>query len=163
MPTVPTPHDHALPVETLAEKAARLTAEQAAPTTSHFEFRDHYDTELSAFPGGVPEVPTVVLYTRQSHSSANVYIPVDRLEEVIAGLRDMARQAGGPAAAVEAPVIAYRDSANPRVLLCRVHGENWFGVVPVTANDLPDGGICTFGRLSSYECGRDVLITETPK
>ncbi|MEU4947684.1 hypothetical protein [Streptomyces lavendulae] len=28
MPTVPTPHDHALPTETLAEKAARLEAAQ---------------------------------------------------------------------------------------------------------------------------------------
>ncbi|MFB6809444.1 hypothetical protein [Streptomyces sp. NPDC056387] len=28
MPTVPTPHDHALPVETLAERAARLEAER---------------------------------------------------------------------------------------------------------------------------------------
>lgn len=29
MPTVPTPHDHAYSVETLAEKKARLTAQQA--------------------------------------------------------------------------------------------------------------------------------------
>ncbi|MFD5509147.1 hypothetical protein ACFWIB_15400 [Streptomyces sp. NPDC127051] len=28
MPTVPTPHDHALPVETLTEKEARLEAER---------------------------------------------------------------------------------------------------------------------------------------
>ncbi|MFD7964061.1 hypothetical protein ACFV5J_24990 [Streptomyces zaomyceticus] len=56
-----------------------------------------------------------------------------------------------------ARIVAYRDPNNPRVLLCRQHGEQWQGVVPVTSNDLPDGGICTFGRLSSHECGRDVL------
>lgn len=55
-----------------------------------------------------------------------------------------------------ARIVAYRDPNNPRVLLCRQHGERWQGVVPVASDDLPDGGICTFGRLSSYECGRDV-------
>ena len=53
--------------------------------------------------------------------------------------------------------MAYRDPNNPRVLLCREHGKQWHGVVPVTSEDLPDGGICTFGRLSSLTCGRDVL------
>jgi hypothetical protein len=59
-------------------------------------------------------------------------------------------------------VVAYRDPNSPKTLLCRDHGERWQGVVPVTAEELPDGGICTFGRLSSLECGRDVLITEEP-
>ncbi|MEV1097466.1 hypothetical protein AB0I87_18590 [Streptomyces sp. NPDC049952] len=63
-----------------------------------------------------------------------------------------------PAVAETAPIVAYRDPNNPRVLLCREHGEQWQGVVPVTSEDLPDGGICTFGRLSSLTCGRDVLI-----
>lgn len=58
-------------------------------------------------------------------------------------------------------VVAYRDPHSPSVLLCRKHGESWQGVVPVTAEDLPDGGVCTFGRLSSLECGRDVL-TDLP-
>jgi hypothetical protein len=58
----------------------------------------------------------------------------------------------------EADVVAYRDPHNSQVLLCRHHGERWQGVAPVTAEDLPDGGICTFGRLSSLTCGRDVLI-----
>lgn len=66
-----------------------------------FEFRDRYDTELSAFPGGPHDTPTVVLYVRQSHDSASVYVPLDRVEEVVAGLRDMARQAGGQRAAVQ--------------------------------------------------------------
>ncbi|MGX1483404.1 hypothetical protein RKD45_002480 [Streptomyces griseus] len=71
-----------------------------------------------------------------------------------------------PAETETAPIVAYRDPNNPRVLLCREHGEQWNGVVPVTSEDLPDGGICTFGRLSSYACGRDVLaapaVTEEP-
>lgn len=57
------------------------------------------------------------------------------------------------------PVVAYR-TGNPRILLCRYHGKKWFGVVPVTAEELLEGGICTFGRLSSLECGRDVLIAD---
>ncbi|MFD5508973.1 hypothetical protein ACFWIB_14520 [Streptomyces sp. NPDC127051] len=63
----------------------------------------------------------------------------------------------------ESPIVAYRDPVTPRVLLCRYHGERWFGVVPLTAEDLPDGGICVFGRLSSYECGRDVLIADADR
>lgn len=64
-------------------------------------------------------------------------------------------------AELDAPdrIVAYRDPNNPTVLLCREHGERWSGVVPVTSEDLPDGGICTFGRLGSLECARDVLIS----
>lgn len=69
-------------------------------------------------------------------------------------LRDAARQAAEP------PVVAYRDPHNPRVLLCRQHGQSWHAITPVTAEDLPEGGICTFGRLSSNECGRDVLAAQ---
>jgi hypothetical protein len=54
-------------------------------------------------------------------------------------------------------VVAYRDPNSPRVLLCREHGPHYAGMVPVTSEDLPDGGICTYGRLSTLECGRDVL------
>jgi len=53
-------------------------------------------------------------------------------------------------------VVAYRFIAG-RLLRCLAHGpstptaaESWF---PVTAEDLPDGGIC-----SHHGCGRDVLI-----
>ncbi|MER5482962.1 hypothetical protein ABT024_07060 [Streptomyces sp. NPDC002812] len=34
MPTVPTPHDHALPAETLDEKDARLTADSRSRRTA---------------------------------------------------------------------------------------------------------------------------------
>ncbi|WKD36543.1 hypothetical protein [Streptomyces xanthophaeus] len=37
MPTVPTPHDHALPVETLDEKAARLSAGQPIVVPVRYE------------------------------------------------------------------------------------------------------------------------------
>jgi len=32
------------------------------------------------------------------------------------------------------------------------------GLTPLTSDDLPDGGICTWGRPVEPECGRDVLI-----
>jgi hypothetical protein len=53
-------------------------------------------------------------------------------------------------------IVAYRDPNNSQVLHCRKHGA-WRNFEPVTSEELPDGGICTFGRLSSLACGRDVL------
>jgi hypothetical protein len=55
-------------------------------------------------------------------------------------------------------VIAYRDNCRPNVLLCREHGNGWSGMTPLTADDLPGGGICAWGRPGPNECGRDVLI-----
>ncbi|WP_432010130.1 hypothetical protein [Streptomyces cucumeris] len=52
-------------------------------------------------------------------------------------------------------VVAYRNPDQPGVLLCRGHGYAWAGLVPLGVDDLPDGGICTYG-----DCGRDVLIVE---
>ena len=54
-------------------------------------------------------------------------------------------------------VVAYRNPDRPDVLLCREHGMGWAGLRPLTSEDLPDGGICTYGRPSESECGRDVL------
>lgn len=72
---------------------------------------------------------------------------------------DANRTAGVPQPTTDdTDIVAYRDPRHSRVLLCRDHGARWHGVVPVTAQDLPDGGICTFGQLGSYACGRDVLI-----
>jgi hypothetical protein len=56
-----------------------------------------------------------------------------------------------------AHVVAYRDPHRPQTLLCREHGPRYIGMFPVTAEDLPDGGMCTYGGLSSLACGRDVL------
>ncbi|MGZ0231157.1 hypothetical protein [Streptomyces sp. CPS1] len=50
------------------------------------------------------------------------------------------------------PIVAYRNSDRPGVLLCRQHGEGWVGLTPLTSEDLPEGGICTWN-----ECGADVL------
>lgn len=52
-------------------------------------------------------------------------------------------------------VVAYRNSDRPGVLLCREHGVGWAGLTPLTSDDLPDGGICTWDG-----CGVDVLITD---
>ncbi|MEU9947068.1 hypothetical protein [Streptomyces sp. NPDC047939] len=49
-------------------------------------------------------------------------------------------------------VVAYRNANLPGILLCREHG--WDGLTPLTSEDLPDGGICTW-----VLCDRDVLAT----
>jgi hypothetical protein len=54
-------------------------------------------------------------------------------------------------------IVAYRVPHNVTVLLCRQHSHVVPGTTPVTAQELPEGGICTFGRFTSLECGRDVL------
>lgn len=64
---------------------------------SSFDFYGPHDTQLDAYPAGPPGAPAVWLHVRQGHDSANVLIPLDRVEEVVAGIRDMARQAGNEA------------------------------------------------------------------
>uniref|UniRef100_UPI0024A9CF30 hypothetical protein n=1 Tax=Streptomyces sp. CC208A TaxID=3044573 RepID=UPI0024A9CF30 len=154
----------------------------------------------------------MVCLTSTGPGEAVVEVPVDHVEEVVAGIRDAARTAAGRtltplehdaawhavegaedpdpgtilAAVLRAlrinpptiedeqaasprrmptadspDVVAYRDSCRPHVLLCRVHGTGWSGMTPLTADALPDGGICTWGRPGPNECGRDVLIPAT--
>ncbi|MEU1800807.1 hypothetical protein [Streptomyces sp. NPDC019937] len=57
-------------------------------------------------------------------------------------------------------VVAYRNPDRPGVLLCREHGYAWAGLVPLKSDDLPDGGLCTYGdpAAPNTQCGRDVLI-----
>ncbi|MFB6809443.1 hypothetical protein [Streptomyces sp. NPDC056387] len=57
--------------------------------TSHFEYTDPDGVRLVVKP--LPGVPCILLAVHPE----DVVIPVDRLEEVIAGQRDMGRQAGG--------------------------------------------------------------------
>lgn len=59
-------------------------------------------------------------------------------------------------------VVAFRNPDRPDVLLCREHGKGWAWMTPLTAEELPDGGICTHGDPAdtSAVCGRDVLIVE---
>lgn len=83
------------------------------------------------------------------------------LRTLVAGT-DEAQQPETEAASDADRIVAYRDPKNPHVLLCRTHGEQWQGVIPVTSEDLPDGGFCTFGRLSSLSCDRDVLAEPAP-
>ncbi|MFE1849928.1 hypothetical protein [Streptomyces sp. NPDC059489] len=58
-------------------------------------------------------------------------------------------------------VVAYRNPDRPGVLLCRPHGDGWWGLTSLTSEDLPDGGVCTYGDPAdpSTQCGADVLIT----
>jgi hypothetical protein len=53
----------------------------------------------------------------------------------------------------EPAIVAYLNTDRPGVLLCRTHGEGWVGLTPLTSEDLPDGGFCTWD-----DCGADVLI-----
>lgn len=70
-------------------------------------------------------------------------------------------QAPGEVEAAEADrIVAYRDPSRRDVLLCREHGAPIGWVNPVTSEDLPDGGFCTYGRMTGLECGRDVLAEE---
>ena len=61
-------------------------------------------------------------------------------------------------------IVAYRNSHRPGVLLCREHGDGWMGLTPLTSDDLPDGGTCTYGDPAdpTDQCGRDVLIQAAP-
>ncbi|MPY47064.1 hypothetical protein [Streptomyces acidicola] len=70
---------------------------------------------------------------------------------------------GEPDEAREHRVVAYRNSSQPGVLLCREHGDGWAWLTPLTADDLPDGGTCTFGDPADPDdvCGNDVLINDT--
>ncbi|MFE9461672.1 hypothetical protein [Streptomyces californicus] len=106
-------------------------------------------------------------WRREDDAAAGVQPPTEGEEQAASPRRRLAGEAAAGAhqtkqaqpADEDQPVVAYRDPRHPRVLFCLDHGARWHGVVPVTAEDLPDGGICTFGQLSSYACGRDVLAT----
>ncbi|MFE9738860.1 hypothetical protein [Streptomyces sp. NPDC006477] len=74
-----------------------------------------------------------------------------------AGIRDAARQASGQQPDNET-VVAYRSIYAPDLLFCRAHKQDWPGFTPLTSDDLPDGGICTWGPNAGPKCGRDVLI-----
>jgi len=55
---------------------------------------------------------------------------------------------------VPAPdVVAFRNPDQPASLWCREHGLRWWGLTPLTSEDLPDGGVCG-------QCGVDVLIPQ---
>ncbi|MGW9437972.1 hypothetical protein [Streptomyces sp. NPDC055607] len=107
---------------------------------------------------GAPTTPDVV-----HRQDAPCYMDQDGGLQIVELPTAAARQATGQAYTTpEADVVAYRNSDRPGVLLCREHGEGWMGLTPLTADDLPDGGICTWGREYGHECGRDVLIPVNP-
>ena len=66
----------------------------------------------------------------------------------------------------DTPVVAYL-SHSGSLLRCLTHAPEWAAILtgafhPVTAGDLPDGGVCTY-RAPGVECGADVLIPQQPK
>lgn len=59
-----------------------------------FHYRDPHGTRLEVRPIRLPDgTPAIALYALQSHESTDVHIPVDQIEELIAGIRDTRRQA----------------------------------------------------------------------
>ncbi|MYT26089.1 hypothetical protein GTW69_38465 [Streptomyces sp. SID7760] len=62
---------------------------------AHFEFRDAWNNLVTVHPGSNGTEPTIELRRKDGRS---IRITVARLEEAIAGIRDMARQAGGQTA-----------------------------------------------------------------
>lgn len=84
------------------------------------------------------------------------------VHDIVLGLRRLAA-ADTTNTAPEPEVVAYRNSHQPGVLLCRGHGWGWAGLTPLTSEDLPDGGACTFGDPGDPDdrCGVDVLIPAT--
>ena len=61
-----------------------------------------------------------------------------------------------PPASQPDPVVGYRNPFPIGVLLCREHGDGWKGLTPLTSDDLPDGGVCTWDDQTD-QCGRDML------
>lgn len=64
-------------------------------------------------------------------------------------------------AATAPDVVAYQSNGG-RLLRCLAHAPEWAAILcgdfhPVTSEDLPDGGLCTF-----LDCGVDVLIPQEP-
>jgi hypothetical protein len=61
-----------------------------------FHYTDPDGHQIGADPGRVAETAAVSLTTWNAHGDTiRVDIPLDRIEELVAGLRDTARQAAG--------------------------------------------------------------------
>ncbi|WP_185909184.1 hypothetical protein [Streptomyces sp. WAC01280] len=72
-----------------------------------------------------------------------------------------ARQGAGQPAAEGDRIVAHRSRYALNLLICHEHYQGWPGFTPLTSEDLPDGGLCTWGKGRANECGRDVLIPAT--
>lgn len=89
---------------------------------NRFEYTDGDGGRLTVQP--LPGVPYIVLTTSPEDAS----IPLDRVEEVITGMRDMARQAGGQSAPA------------PRRLTELEHDRAWHAIEGTTSEDGADPG-----------------------
>jgi hypothetical protein len=134
---LPAPTDRATVLDAAADALGRMDYDQ--------DSNDYgYDTYRDAWNGGVMDGATV-----------------------LRRMADDARRLAGEAATPEhdsARIVAYSNPHRPDVLLCRKHGDGWattFGLTPVTSDDLPDGGWCSWGMPFQDEvCGADVLIPQ---
>jgi hypothetical protein len=57
-----------------------------------YHFTDEHGDSLEVLPAHCHGSSAIHLYAVQSHESTTITVPVDRVEELIAGLRDTARQ-----------------------------------------------------------------------
>ncbi|MBT2467810.1 hypothetical protein J7E97_07970 [Streptomyces sp. ISL-66] len=69
---------------------------------SSFEYTDHDRSTLAITSATLRDGTRVLEFTATGCWTATVYVPLDRVEEVIAGLRDVARQTAGQAPTGEA-------------------------------------------------------------
>ncbi|MGW7435678.1 hypothetical protein [Streptomyces sp. NPDC054849] len=59
---------------------------------SSFEYTDEHGRRLTISPNADSPRPSLKVTTRSGRTTIPVYVPLDQVEEVIAGIRDMARQ-----------------------------------------------------------------------
>ncbi|MFJ2675072.1 hypothetical protein [Streptomyces sp. NPDC087525] len=139
-------------------EAAQAPAEEYGPAFPWVALMD--DDDRSEFLG---ELAAAALnYYRADVGDADTLGEVEKAcgtWRLIAEAQHAHNTAPGPAADADR-IVAYRNSDRPGVLLCREHGDGWMGLTPLTSENLPDGGLCTWGWPGPEQCGRDVLITE---
>jgi hypothetical protein len=142
------------------EAASAIEAEQAREEATEWAQQDELDPETEL--QGAAVRASAALLRRLAGEAQQPEAPVHG--ESVAHLAGVVGEAQADVFELPGPdVVAYRNSQRPGVLLCREHGDCWWGLTPLTSDDLPDGGTCTYGDPADPDdvCGRDVLIVDT--
>ncbi|MCL7377422.1 hypothetical protein [Streptomyces sp. 35G-GA-8] len=139
-------------------EAARAPAEEYGPAFPWVALMD--DDDRHEFLGEL--AAAAIDYYRPETDDAATLVEIEKAcmtWRLTAEAQHAHNTAPGPDAEADR-IVAYRNSDRPGVLLCREHGDGWMGLTPLTSENLPDGGLCTWGWPGPEQCGRDVLITE---
>lgn len=158
--TAPTPAPAAPPVAGAAADVA-FTADLLL--CSHPSDRERRTAELLNYASAVWDTLPVPLREHLvsvagAHADTRSDLPPSlRTALDVMGQRGRVVELTAAQAATPRIVVAYRNPDRPDVLLCRNHGSGWAGMTPLSAEQLPHGGICTYGRPNPEECGVDVL------